>query len=145
MALLIQNYQPLESAGLLFPLDSWSPKPRLIVRGPSPDLLADLVLLGHQQEMYVEVRYASPEDVSCDEPRGSFLISLEIPLEYPPELATYAVKRALNSGRDMLRGAGLNINRRIHQGSSFSSIRTSLRACPTKIFGCDIQHCGSIQ
>ena len=45
---------------------------------------------------------------------------------YPPELATHAAKRALSSGRDMLRGGGLNINQRIHQGSPTTSIRTSL-------------------
>ena len=126
MALLIQNYQPLESAGLMFPLDAWNPKPRLIVRGTSPLLLEDLALLGQQQEMYVEFHPAPPEDESFQEPRGNFSIGLDIPLEYPPELAAHRAKRALNLGRDMLRGAGLNINQRIHQGSSTTCIKTSL-------------------
>lgn len=121
-ALLSQNYQPLEPAGLLFPLDAWSPKPRLIVRSPSPLQLEDLALPGQQQEMYVEFQHAPPEE-SLHEP---FLIGLDIPIEYPPELATHRAKRALNSSRDILLGAGLNINQRIHRGSPTTSIRTSL-------------------
>ena len=126
LALLIQNYQPLKSAGLMFPLDAWSPKPRLIVRGTSPLQLEGLALLGQQQEMYVEFHPAPPEDESFKEPCGNFSIGLDIPLEYPPELAAHRAKRALNLGRDMLRGAGLNINQRIHQGSSTTCIKTSL-------------------
>ena len=121
MALLIRNYQPLEPAGLLFPLDAWSPKPRLIVRGPSTLLLEDLALLGQQQEMYAEFHYAPEESL-----QETFSIGLDIPLEYPPELATHRAKGALNSGRDMLRGAGININQRIHRSSPTTSIRTSL-------------------
>ncbi|MCH8897614.1 MAG: hypothetical protein IIC33_04895 [Chloroflexi bacterium] len=96
-ALLIRSYDPLGTTSLLFPLDAWDPKPRLVILGPIPALLEDLVRLGCQQGMYVEYHGSSPQDESIRESRGNFRISLEIPLEYPPDLAAHAARWALLS------------------------------------------------
>ena len=126
-ALLIQNYDPLGPTSLLFPLDAWDPKPRLVVLGPIPAVLEDLVGLGCRQGMYVEYQGSSPQDESIVEGRGNIRISLEIPLEYPADLAVQAARWALRTGRDMLRGIGFNQKQRVHKSNPVSSVKATLK------------------
>ena len=143
-ALLIRNYDPLGTTSLLFPLDAWDPKPRLVILGPIPVLLEDLVRLGCQQGMYVEYHGSSPQDESIVESRGNFRISLEIPLEYPPDLAAHAARWALRAGRDMLRGIGFNQKQRVHKSSLVSSVKATLkpRGCKPGFLDALKTHCG---
>ncbi len=98
-----------------------------MVLGPIPALLEDLVRLGCQQGMYVEYHGSSPQDESVVGSRGNFRISLEIPLEYPPDLAVQAARWALRTGRDMLRGVGFSQKQRVHKSSSVSSVKATLK------------------
>ncbi len=136
-ALLIQNYDPLGPTSLLFPLDAWDPKPRLVVLGPIPAVLEDLVRLGCRKGMYVEYQGSSPQDESIVESRGNFRISLEIPLEYPPDLAVQAARWALRTGRDMLRSVGFSQKQRVHKSNLVSSVKSTLkgRDCKPDLLG----------
>ena len=66
-----ETYDPLGPTSLLFPLDAWNPKPRLVVLGPIPAVLEDLVRLGCQQGMYVEYHGSSPQDESMWRAEGT--------------------------------------------------------------------------
>ncbi len=77
--------------------------------------------------MYVEYQGSSPQDESILESRGNFRISLEIPLEYPPDLAVQAARWALRTGRDMLRGVGFSQKQRVHKSNPVYSVKATLK------------------
>jgi hypothetical protein len=51
---------------------------------------------------------------------------MELPIEYPSELAVLEVRQALSIGREMLRQVGLRVPQRIRKGSPSSSVRGAL-------------------
>ena len=79
--------------------------------------VAEVVRAGHDVKLLVR-----------DPGRGNFRISLEIPLEYPPDLATQAARWALRTGRDILRDIGFSQQQRLRQSNPISTIKATLKA-----------------
>ncbi len=79
--------------------------------------VAEVVRAGHDVKL-----------LSFVEGRGNFRISLQIPLEYPSDLATQAARWALRTGRDILRDVGFSQQQRVHQSSPISTIKATLKA-----------------
>lgn len=130
-ALFVKGFHPRdpEQAGWQFPLDTWDPQIRLVVRRAEPQVIEKIVGLSAITGILVELRSdARPEDNATPDFAGTdgISISLEIPLEYPPDLAVIEARRALGVSRHMLRFAGMLVPMRVRGSASRGSVSAAI-------------------
>ena len=129
-SLFIRDYDPLDpkGPGFQFVLDAWYEQARLVVLFADPDILEDLVKLGARAGVFVELRHSSEEGDDSRSGRGpdSYLISLEVPLELPPNLAVKQSRGALRTCRQMLRDAGVPVSLRSRSIPATSPVEAAL-------------------
>ena len=121
------DHRDPDNAGHLFVLDAWYPQARLVVSRPCAELLNKLVTQGQGAGMYVELNASSVEEPSLS--HGDFRrfhVSVELPVEYPPELAIADVRHWRMVGQELVRQVGIDVPRRIRSGGSGSRISVAL-------------------
>ena len=131
-ALFVSGYDPLGSAGSMFPLDVWHPRSLILVTAPEPGLIENLQALAAGTGMLIGMLSA----VASEEPRHGrgglegLLLEVNLPLEFPQDRAVLAVRRTLRAGKDIIRNAGVQLPLRVRNGSSGDKIDACLVVCP---------------
>lgn len=131
--LFLRGYNPRDpnQAGWLFSLDAWYPLARLVVHGATPQVIEQLISLSQGTGILVELRLDAGSGGEADkavELDGieSIRISLEIPLEYPPDLAVMEAREVLRLSREMLRSAGMRVGMRVRDEASGAGVAAAL-------------------
>ena len=131
-ALFVRGYDPLESVGSMFPLDVWHPRSHILVTAPQPGLVDKLQQLAAGTGMIIVLQPSAdiPEPREDGGRPARFRLEVDLPLELPPDLAVLEIRHALRTGRDIIRGTGLQLPLRVRGGTSDSRIYAGLIAYP---------------
>ena len=131
--LFLKGFDPRDpdQAGWLFSLDAWYPLARLVVHGARPQVIEQLVSLSQTTGILVELRPGARSGEEADKAVDldgieNIRISLEIPLEYPPDLAVMEAREALRVSREMLRSAGMRVGMRVRGDASGAGVAAAL-------------------
>ena len=107
--LFLKGFDPRDpdQAGWLFSLDAWCPLARLVVHGATPQVIEQLIGLSQGTGILVELRPDAGSREEADKAVDldgveNIRISVEIPLEYPPDLAVMEAREVLSVSREML-------------------------------------------
>ena len=116
--LFLKGFDPRHpnQAGWLFSLDAWCPLARLVVHRATPRVIEQLISLSQGTGILVELRPDAGSREEADtgldlDGVENIRIRVEIPLEYPPDLAVMEARGVLRVSRDMLRSAGMGVGR----------------------------------
>ena len=130
-ALFVREYDPLDGVGSMFPLDVWHPRSHILVTAPEPGLIENLQRLASGTGMLIGLLPASGnfENRSGGGRGGWILLEVNLPLEFPQDLAVIAVRRTLRAGKDIICGAGIQIPVRVRTGNSGNEMYANLVVC----------------
>ena len=131
--LFLRGFDPRDpnQAGWLFSLDAWCPQARLVVHRATPQVIEQLVGLSQSTGILVELRPSASSGEEADravdlDAIEKVRISLEVPLEYPPDLAVMEARQVLRVSREMLRSAGMRVGMRVRGLATGAGVAAAL-------------------
>jgi len=131
-AVFVREYDPQGSVGSMFPLDVWHPRSHLLVMAPEPGLIDKLQRLTAGSGMIIELQPSAdiPDPGKYGGRAARIRLEVDLPLELPPDLAILEIRHALRTGRDIIRGTGVQLPRRVRGGTSENRTYAGLIAYP---------------
>ncbi len=129
-AIFVREYDPLDSVGSMFPLDVWHPRSHILVTAPEPGLVENLQRLAQGTGILIGLQPAADnlEHRSCGGGLEGLLLEVNLPLEFPQDLAVLTVRHTLASGKDIIRSAGFHLTVRVRTGNP-GKINSTLVVC----------------
>lgn len=127
--MLVSGHDPAVGSAQMFPVDVWHPKARIVLTGEEAATAEDLCCLASEAGIYVDLLPRGDLEQQEGQRRAPLpIITVELPLEFPPELACLECRHALGAGRDILRRAGMPVPLRSRSGTTEMAMCSSLLA-----------------